>query len=47
MYSCHGNCCQGDVQMSVTIILVFGASVIKLLPQTLLVQWFMSYIGSY
>uniref|UniRef100_A0A1X7UKS0 WDR59/RTC1-like RING zinc finger domain-containing protein n=3 Tax=Amphimedon queenslandica TaxID=400682 RepID=A0A1X7UKS0_AMPQE len=35
---------KGDVQMSVTIILVFGERVSKLIPEVTLLQWFHSYI---
>jgi WD40 repeat protein len=36
---------KGDVQMSVTVVLVLRDKIVKLIPQLLLLQWFNSYIG--
>jgi hypothetical protein len=35
---------KGDVQMSVTVVLVLRDKIVKLIPQLLLLQWFNSYI---
>ena len=36
---------KGDVQMSVTVVSVLWEKIHESLPESMMVQWFMSYIG--
>ena len=36
---------KGDVQMSVTVVSVLWEKIHETLPEPMMVQWFMSYIG--